>query len=113
MDPAAIDTIRQLVSALHGVLPVLQEATASQPVPTTVPTASQPAVAADSTAAACPSLNPEVTYLTGPIATPSSYSVHALLDSGSAGNFISAYLCHQLGLKKSPNPVHYRIHSIP
>ncbi|KAG7333501.1 hypothetical protein KOW79_003636 [Hemibagrus wyckioides] len=41
MDPTAADTIHQLVSALQGVLPALQEATASQPAAATVPTASQ------------------------------------------------------------------------
>ncbi|XP_058242928.1 extracellular calcium-sensing receptor-like [Hemibagrus wyckioides] len=46
------------------------------------------------------------------ICSVSPITVHALLDSGSAGNFISADLCHQLSLKKSPNPVHYHIHSI-
>ncbi|KAG7335263.1 hypothetical protein KOW79_001859 [Hemibagrus wyckioides] len=50
MDPAATDTIRQLVSPLQAVLPVLQEATASQPAAATVPTTSQPMAAAESTA---------------------------------------------------------------
>ncbi|KAG7335457.1 hypothetical protein KOW79_000150 [Hemibagrus wyckioides] len=74
MDPAATETIRQMVSGQQGVLPALQEATATRPGAATVPTASQPAAAADSPTAACPLLNPEVTYLTGPMATPSSYS---------------------------------------
>ncbi len=39
-------------------------------------------------------------------------SVHALLDSGSAGNFISADLCHQLQLKKRLNDILYKIQSI-
>ncbi len=39
-------------------------------------------------------------------------SVHALLDSGSAGNFISADLCHQLQLKKRLNDIPYKIQSI-
>jgi hypothetical protein len=38
-------------------------------------------------------------------------SVHALLDSGSAGNFISADLCHQLQLKRL-NDIPYKIQSI-
>ncbi len=39
-------------------------------------------------------------------------SVHALLDSGSAGNFISDDLCHQLQLKKRLNDIPYKIQSI-
>ncbi|KAG7333502.1 hypothetical protein KOW79_003637 [Hemibagrus wyckioides] len=74
MDPTATDTICQLVSAIQGVLPGLQESTASQPATTTVPTASQPSAAADSIVAAHPPPNLEVAYPTGPMATPSSYS---------------------------------------
>lgn len=39
-------------------------------------------------------------------------SVYALLDSGSAGNFISADLCNQLQLKKRLNDIPYKIQSI-
>ncbi|ROL45117.1 Retrotransposon-like protein 1 [Anabarilius grahami] len=38
--------------------------------------------------------------------------VVALLDSGSAGNFISGALCRQFQLKTSPSPSIYQIHSI-
>ncbi|ROL51528.1 Transposon Tf2-9 polyprotein [Anabarilius grahami] len=38
--------------------------------------------------------------------------VVALLDSGSAGNFISGSLCRQLRLKTSPSPTIYQIKSI-
>ncbi|ROL54901.1 Retrotransposon-derived protein PEG10 [Anabarilius grahami] len=38
--------------------------------------------------------------------------VVALLDSGSAGNFISGSLCRQLKLKTSPSPLIYQVHSI-
>ncbi|MGL5590111.1 MAG: retropepsin-like aspartic protease [Aeromonas veronii] len=41
-----------------------------------------------------------------------SVPVVALLDSGSAGNFISGTLCRQLNLKISPSPTSYQIHSI-
>ncbi|ROL50210.1 Retrotransposon-derived protein PEG10 [Anabarilius grahami] len=41
-----------------------------------------------------------------------SIPVVALLDSGSAGNFISGALCRQLKLKTSPSPTIYQIHSI-
>ncbi|ROJ30503.1 Retrotransposon-like protein 1 [Anabarilius grahami] len=36
----------------------------------------------------------------------------ALLDSGSAGNFISGSLCRQLKLKTTPSPLIYQVHSI-
>ncbi|XP_058251879.1 uncharacterized protein LOC131356711 isoform X3 [Hemibagrus wyckioides] len=96
MDPTAADTIRQLVSALQGVLPALQEATASQPATTTVPTAFQPATAADSTAAARPPPNPEVAYLSGTMATPSSYS-------GSAEDCSDFLLQCQLAMEMQPH----------
>ncbi|ROI96424.1 Retrotransposon-derived protein PEG10 [Anabarilius grahami] len=35
-----------------------------------------------------------------------------LIDSGSAGNFISGALCHQLNLKTKNTPTTYQIHSI-
>jgi len=38
--------------------------------------------------------------------------VNALLDSGSAGNFISGALCHQLQLKTTATPSIYQIHSV-
>ncbi|ROI96441.1 Retrotransposon-derived protein PEG10 [Anabarilius grahami] len=41
-----------------------------------------------------------------------SLTVVALLDSGSAGNFISGALCRQLRLKTSPSPTVYQINSI-
>ncbi|ROI16559.1 Retrotransposon-derived protein PEG10 [Anabarilius grahami] len=41
-----------------------------------------------------------------------SITVVALLDSGSAGNFISGALCRQLRLKTSPSPTVYQINSI-
>ncbi|ROL53791.1 Retrotransposon-derived protein PEG10 [Anabarilius grahami] len=41
-----------------------------------------------------------------------SLTVVALLDSGSAGNFISGTLCRQLRLKTSPSPTIYQISSI-
>ncbi|KAL0147889.1 hypothetical protein M9458_056810 [Cirrhinus mrigala] len=41
-----------------------------------------------------------------------SVTVHALLDSGSAGNFISQDLCNQLRLKKKVNDIQYKIQSI-
>ncbi|ROL48149.1 Retrotransposon-derived protein PEG10 [Anabarilius grahami] len=41
-----------------------------------------------------------------------SIAVVALLDSGSAGNFISCALCRQLRLKTSPSPTVYQINSI-
>ncbi|ROL42855.1 Retrotransposon-derived protein PEG10 [Anabarilius grahami] len=41
-----------------------------------------------------------------------SIPVSALLDSGSAGNFISGALCRQLGLKTKNTPSTYQIHSI-
>ncbi|ROI42812.1 Retrotransposon-derived protein PEG10, partial [Anabarilius grahami] len=41
-----------------------------------------------------------------------SLTVVALLDSGSAGNFISGALCRQLRLKTSPSPTIYQINSI-
>ncbi|KAG7326061.1 hypothetical protein KOW79_010986 [Hemibagrus wyckioides] len=74
MDPAAADTIQQLVSVLQRVLPALQETTASQPMAAADSIASQPTVAADSTAAAYPPLIPEVVCPAGPMATPSLYS---------------------------------------
>ncbi|KAK3550994.1 hypothetical protein QTP70_011447 [Hemibagrus guttatus] len=37
---------------------------------------------------------------------------NALLDSGSAGNFISRALCHQLQLKTAATPKIYQIHSV-
>uniref|UniRef100_A0A9J8BDC1 Gypsy retrotransposon integrase-like protein 1 n=1 Tax=Cyprinus carpio carpio TaxID=630221 RepID=A0A9J8BDC1_CYPCA len=43
---------------------------------------------------------------------PSSSHVHALLDSGSAGNFISGTLCLQLNLTTTATPSAYQIHSI-
>ncbi|ROL48428.1 Retrotransposon-derived protein PEG10 [Anabarilius grahami] len=42
----------------------------------------------------------------------STTHVVALLDSGSAGNFISGALCRQLRLKTSPSPTVYQINSI-
>ncbi|KAK3566894.1 hypothetical protein QTP86_004753 [Hemibagrus guttatus] len=44
--------------------------------------------------------------------TRSSVSVVALLDSGSAGNFISGTLCRQLGLRTKATPTSYQIQSI-
>ncbi|XP_048022275.1 uncharacterized protein LOC125252755 [Megalobrama amblycephala] len=41
-----------------------------------------------------------------------SLTVFALLDSGSAGNFVSGALCRQLHLKTSPSPTIYQINSI-
>ncbi|ROL48795.1 Retrotransposon-derived protein PEG10 [Anabarilius grahami] len=41
-----------------------------------------------------------------------SLTVVALLDSGSAGNFVSGALCRQLRLKTSPSPTIYQINSI-
>lgn len=41
-----------------------------------------------------------------------SLSLTALVDSGSAGNFISAALCRQLGLKKEKLPRCYQAQSI-
>ncbi|ROL43549.1 Retrotransposon-like protein 1 [Anabarilius grahami] len=41
-----------------------------------------------------------------------SIPVTALLDSGSAGNFISGTLCRQLGIKTKNMPSTYQIHSI-
>ncbi|ROL47168.1 Retrotransposon-derived protein PEG10 [Anabarilius grahami] len=41
-----------------------------------------------------------------------SLTMVALLDSGSAGNFISGALCRQLRLKTSPSPTIYQINSI-
>lgn len=41
-----------------------------------------------------------------------SISVNAIIDSGSAGNFISVKLCHHLKLKKKYNKVCYNVHSI-
>jgi len=38
--------------------------------------------------------------------------VSALLDSGSAGNFISGALCRQLHLKTTPTPKIYQIHAV-
>ncbi|ROK23424.1 Retrotransposon-derived protein PEG10 [Anabarilius grahami] len=38
--------------------------------------------------------------------------LHALLDSGSAGNFISESLCRQLNLKKRPIKTYYQFQSI-
>ncbi len=38
--------------------------------------------------------------------------VHALLDSGSAGSFISGSLCHQLKIPTTVNPKTYQIQSI-
>ncbi|KAI2662149.1 Transposon Tf2-9 polyprotein [Labeo rohita] len=44
--------------------------------------------------------------------TTSSVSVTALLDSGSAGNFISGSLCRQLKLRTFPMATKYKIHCI-
>ncbi|ROI15617.1 Retrotransposon-derived protein PEG10 [Anabarilius grahami] len=41
-----------------------------------------------------------------------SLTVVALLDSGSAGNFVSSALCRKLCLKTSPSPTIYQINSI-
>lgn len=41
-----------------------------------------------------------------------SISINALIDSGSAGNFISGKLCDHLKLKKKYTEVCYKIHSI-
>ncbi|ROL48577.1 Retrotransposon-derived protein PEG10 [Anabarilius grahami] len=41
-----------------------------------------------------------------------SLPVSALIDSGSAGNFISGALCHQLNIKAKSMPTTYQIHSI-
>lgn len=40
-------------------------------------------------------------------------SVSALIDSGSASNFISGELCHYLKLKKTCYETQYKVHSIP
>ncbi|ROL48082.1 Retrotransposon-derived protein PEG10 [Anabarilius grahami] len=45
-------------------------------------------------------------------AAATSLTVVALLDSGSAGNFISGSLCRQLRLKTAPSPTIYQISSI-
>ncbi|XP_067230540.1 rhomboid-related protein 3 isoform X1 [Chanodichthys erythropterus] len=45
-------------------------------------------------------------------AATASIPVVALLDSGSAGNFISGALCRHLGIKTSPSPISYQVHSI-
>ncbi|KAI2648258.1 Transposon Tf2-9 polyprotein [Labeo rohita] len=42
----------------------------------------------------------------------STFQVTALLDSGSAGNFISGSLCRQLKLRTFPTTTRYKIHSI-
>ncbi|KAK3561538.1 hypothetical protein QTP86_007782 [Hemibagrus guttatus] len=39
-------------------------------------------------------------------------SAHALLDSGSAGNFISGTLCRQLRLKTTTTPKVYQVHAV-
>ncbi len=49
-----------------------------------------------------------VTLITPHISLP----VHALLDSGSAGSFISGSLCHQLKIPTAVNPKTYQIQSI-
>ncbi|ROL43797.1 Retrotransposon-derived protein PEG10 [Anabarilius grahami] len=41
-----------------------------------------------------------------------SIPVSALLDSGSAGNFISGTLCRQLNLKMTATPSIYQVHSV-
>ncbi|KAK3545523.1 hypothetical protein QTP70_007754 [Hemibagrus guttatus] len=44
--------------------------------------------------------------------SPTASHVVALLDSGSAGNFISGTLCRQLGLRTKATPTSYQIQSI-
>ncbi|KAK3539303.1 hypothetical protein QTP86_034162, partial [Hemibagrus guttatus] len=43
---------------------------------------------------------------------PGATTVTALLDSGSAGNFISGTLCHQLHLRTAATPKVYQIHTV-
>ncbi|KAK3517149.1 hypothetical protein QTP86_003946 [Hemibagrus guttatus] len=43
---------------------------------------------------------------------PGAIDAHALLDSGSAGNFISGTLCRQLSLKTTATPKVYQIHTV-
>ncbi|KAK3524756.1 hypothetical protein QTP86_002500 [Hemibagrus guttatus] len=58
-----------------------------------------------------PQMKPLTTH--GMLSTPlSSVSVVALLDSGSAGNFISGTLCRQLGLRTKATATPYQIWSI-
>ena len=47
------------------------------------------------------------------LTTPSgSFPAQALIDSGSAGNFISGTFCQQIGLHKSPSPTPFSVHTI-
>ena len=47
------------------------------------------------------------------LTTPSgSFPAQALIDSGSAGNFISGTFCQQIGLPKSPSPTSFSVHTI-
>ncbi len=46
------------------------------------------------------------------IAPNVSLPVHALLDSGSAGNFISGSLCRQLKIRTTINPKTYQVQSV-
>ncbi|MDR0096759.1 retropepsin-like aspartic protease, partial [Acinetobacter baumannii] len=45
-------------------------------------------------------------------ASDTSLPVVALLDSGSAGNFISGTLCRQLNIKTTATPTTYQIRSV-
>ncbi|ROK30198.1 Retrotransposon-like protein 1 [Anabarilius grahami] len=58
-----------------------------------------------------PKLKP-LTTIVNLTAADISLTVVALLDSGSAGNFISSALCRQLQLKTSPSRTIYQINSI-
>lgn len=53
-----------------------------------------------------------LTYIVCLTASDISISINALIDSGSARNFISGKLCDHLKLKKKCTEVCYKIHSI-
>lgn len=52
-----------------------------------------------------------LTYIVCLTASDVSISVHALINSGSAGSFIPEDLCHHLKHKKRSKYVHYKVHS--
>ncbi|XP_044044042.1 uncharacterized protein LOC122872197 [Siniperca chuatsi] len=54
-------------------------------------------------------LSTEITLVTQNFSIP----VQALIDSGSAGNFISGSLCRQLGIKTFITPTSYQVRAIP